>query len=118
MVNRITRVSVLGSTGSVGTQTLDIIRSFPDRFKVVGLAANKNYTLLEEQVLEFSPKFVSCDQENMPPMFLRNSDSVLTDMETVATVEETDVVVIATTGHIALKTVLRCISLKKKYSHR
>ena len=113
MVNRITRVSVLGSTGSVGTQTLDIIRSFPDRFKIVGLAANKNYVSLEQQVLEFSPKFVSCDQENMPPKFLRDSDSVLTNMETVATVKESDVVVVATTGHIALKPVLRCISLKK-----
>jgi len=46
-------VIVLGSTGSVGTQTLDLIRSFPERFKVVGLSANQSTELLEAQRLEF-----------------------------------------------------------------
>jgi 1-deoxy-D-xylulose 5-phosphate reductoisomerase len=51
----LTRVAVLGSTGSIGRQTLDVIRAHPNRFEVVGLAAGKNVDLLAEQVAEFSP---------------------------------------------------------------
>ena len=50
------RIVVLGSTGSIGCQTLDIVRAFPDKFEVVGLAAGNNIELLKEQVKEFSPK--------------------------------------------------------------
>ena len=49
---------VLGSTGSIGQQTLDIVRAFPDRFKVVGLAAGRNVELLARQIDEFSPEMV------------------------------------------------------------
>ena len=48
------RVLILGSTGSVGTQALDVVRANPDRFRVVGLAAGQNASLLAEQAAEFS----------------------------------------------------------------
>ena len=48
-------ISILGSTGSIGTQTLDIVRNFPDEFKIVGLTANKNSELLLKQIKEFKP---------------------------------------------------------------
>lgn len=50
-----TGVVVLGSTGSIGTQALDVIRQFPERFRVIGLAAGRNAARLAEQVREFSP---------------------------------------------------------------
>ena len=50
------RLVVLGSTGSIGRQTLDIVRSFPEEFEVVGLAAGNNIELFNEQVKEFQPK--------------------------------------------------------------
>jgi len=54
------RVTILGSTGSIGTQTLDIVRSCPDKFSVVALAANgSNVELLAEQTHEFSPELVA-----------------------------------------------------------
>ena len=56
----LTRVAVLGSTGSIGRQTLDVIRAHPSRFEVVGLAAGKNVDLLAAQVAEFSPAMVCC----------------------------------------------------------
>ena len=49
------RIVVLGSTGSIGRQTLDIVRAFPDEFEVVGLSAGNNTELLKQQVKEFSP---------------------------------------------------------------
>ncbi|ARJ05091.1 1-deoxy-D-xylulose-5-phosphate reductoisomerase [Cnuibacter physcomitrellae] len=51
---RMQRVVILGSTGSIGTQALDVIRANPERFEVVGLAAGRNRELLDEQAAEFS----------------------------------------------------------------
>lgn len=53
------RISILGSTGSIGTQTLDVIASHPGRFQVVALAAGENVELLAEQIKRFSPSLVS-----------------------------------------------------------
>eukprot|EP00929_Paragymnodinium_shiwhaense_P079539 TRINITY_DN4143_c0_g1_i1.p2 TRINITY_DN4143_c0_g1~~TRINITY_DN4143_c0_g1_i1.p2 ORF type:complete len:524 (+),score=159.39 TRINITY_DN4143_c0_g1_i1:89-1660(+) len=54
-------ITILGSTGSIGTQTLDICRSHAGMFKPIGLAAGRNVKLLLEQVKEFQPKIVACD---------------------------------------------------------
>ena len=51
-------ITVLGSTGSIGTQALEIIRSHPDELRVGALSANKNIELLKRQILEFSPELV------------------------------------------------------------
>ena len=53
------KVAVLGSTGSVGCQSLDVIRQFPERWEVVGLAAGRNHDLLAAQVAEFRPAYAS-----------------------------------------------------------
>ena len=49
-------VTVLGSTGSIGTSTLDVLRQWPDRFRVFALAAGRNMSLLARQILEFRPE--------------------------------------------------------------
>ncbi|MGB8344621.1 MAG: 1-deoxy-D-xylulose-5-phosphate reductoisomerase, partial [Ktedonobacteraceae bacterium] len=54
------RIALLGSTGSIGQQTLDVVRSFPEQFHIVALAARNNVELLAEQVREFRPSFVAC----------------------------------------------------------
>ena len=51
-------ISILGSTGSIGTQTLDVIRTHADKFEVYGLSANNNIELLIKQIIEFKPKIV------------------------------------------------------------
>lgn len=62
-------ISILGSTGSIGTQTLDIVREHPDKFKVIGLAAGNNITLLAEQIREFKPQIVSITSaEKLPEL--------------------------------------------------
>ena len=53
------RISLLGSTGSIGTQTLDICRERPGQFECVAMAAGGNLDLLAQQIAEFSPKLVS-----------------------------------------------------------
>ncbi|MBN4068759.1 1-deoxy-D-xylulose-5-phosphate reductoisomerase, partial [Desulfotalea psychrophila] len=52
-------LTLLGSTGSIGCNVLDVVRSFPDRYRVTGLAAGKNIEKLSQQVLEFNPELIS-----------------------------------------------------------
>src|SRR2546425_36350 len=56
-------IAILGSTGSIGISTLDLVRRFPDRFRVRGLVAGRNLKLLAAQAREFSPDWVSIREE-------------------------------------------------------
>lgn len=56
-------LSLLGSTGSIGINVLNIVRQFPNRFQILGLAAGRNVKLLSDQVLEFKPKCISVFDE-------------------------------------------------------
>src|SRR5438270_13874068 len=53
-------IALLGSTGSIGKQTLDVVRRFPEYFRIVALAARSNVSLLEQQAREFEPSLVAC----------------------------------------------------------
>jgi 1-deoxy-D-xylulose-5-phosphate reductoisomerase len=53
------KISILGSTGSIGVNALDVVRRFREQFEVIGLAAGRNIDLLREQALEFHPKLIS-----------------------------------------------------------
>ncbi|AFZ48068.1 1-deoxy-D-xylulose 5-phosphate reductoisomerase [Cyanobacterium stanieri PCC 7202] len=62
-------ISILGSTGSIGTQTLDIVRENPEQFRVIGLAAGSNLTLLAQQIQEFRPEIVAIrNEDNLPSL--------------------------------------------------
>lgn len=58
------KLIILGSTGSIGTQALDIVRANPDKYKVTALAAGSNAELLEKQAREFKPQMVALFNEN------------------------------------------------------
>ena len=58
-------ISILGSTGSIGTQTLEIVRELPNKFKVVALSAGRNIDLLTEQVSQHKPEVIAIDDENL-----------------------------------------------------
>jgi 1-deoxy-D-xylulose-5-phosphate reductoisomerase len=60
------RVTLLGSTGSVGRQALDVVRAHPDRFKLVGLSADRNVELLRRQAAEFDPELVALESPHLP----------------------------------------------------
>ncbi len=60
------KISILGSTGSIGTQTLDIVSQYPDRFQVIGLAARSNVQLLAAQIQQFRPQIAAiCDETQL-----------------------------------------------------
>jgi 1-deoxy-D-xylulose-5-phosphate reductoisomerase len=60
-------ITLLGSTGSIGTQTLDIVDRNPDKFRIVGLAAGNNVEMLAQQVLKFRPEIVAIGNEAKLP---------------------------------------------------
>jgi 1-deoxy-D-xylulose-5-phosphate reductoisomerase len=92
------KIVVLGSTGSIGCQTLDIVRAFPDRFEVVGLAAGNNQALLSDQIREFHPRHICCID---PPKSLP-FNTVFTPMEAMVGLDEVDLVMVATMGSVGL----------------
>ncbi|BAZ21984.1 1-deoxy-D-xylulose 5-phosphate reductoisomerase [Kalymmatonema gypsitolerans NIES-4073] len=62
-------ISILGSTGSIGTQTLDIVAQYPNQFRVVGLAAGRNVELLAEQIRTYQPQIAAiCEVEQLPEL--------------------------------------------------
>ena len=92
------KLVVLGSTGSIGRQTLDIVRAFPDEFDVVGLAGGNNVELLEDQVREFQPRHICCIT---PPETLPDGVTY-TKMSEMVCLEEVDLVMVATSGSVGL----------------
>ncbi|PPD79787.1 hypothetical protein GOBAR_DD23269 [Gossypium barbadense] len=70
-------ISIVGSTGSIGTQTLDIVAENPDKFRVVALAAGSNVTLLVDQVKTFKPQLVAVRNESL----VNELKEALADME-------------------------------------
>ena len=104
------RIIVLGSTGSIGRQTLDIVRAFPDDFEVVGLAAGNNTELLTEQVAEFRPRYIWC---NAPPAPLPSGTTMM-PMAEMATLPEVDQVMVALMGAVGLSPTLEALKAGKQ----
>ncbi len=101
------KISILGSTGSIGRTTLDIVSSFPDRFRVIGLAAKNNIRLLEAQIKACRPEIVAVSDEsagrelkkkNLPVEILTGEKG----LEEIAVFEHVDLVVSAIVGSAAL----------------
>ncbi len=90
------KVAVLGSTGSIGTQTLNVIRQNPDKLKVVSLVAFNNAEKLARQTEEFSPKYTALIAEKGEKCLLE-------------AVKYADIAVVATRGIVALESVLYCL---------
>ena len=113
-------IVLLGSTGSIGTQTLDVVRANPDELKVVGIAANKSTDKVEQQVREFNPKYVCMfDEEAARDLKVKLSDmpvKVLSGMDglvEISTVPEADTVLTAVVGMIGIRPTIAAIESKK-----
>ena len=114
-------ISVLGSTGSIGRSSLEVIDKFSHRFKVVGLAAGRNTQLLEEQIEKFRPKIVSLERkeeaEDLRRKFRGKSIKVTfaqEGAEEVASFSENDIVISAITGINGLRPTLAAVQEGKK----
>ena len=114
------QIAILGSTGSIGTQTLDVVRQHPAEFGVYALTAHRSVELLIEQALEFNPAVVCIADESCYPR-LREALSDLPiqvmagerALEELVTMPEIDVVVAAMVGYAGLPPTIAAIKAKK-----
>jgi len=112
MGETVKRIVVLGSTGSIGRQTLQVIRALPERFRIIGLAAGKNLDLLSKQINEFKPRFVYHQAEGTLPQ-LASGDYELLSLEDIASHPQVDAVFIATSGKAGLLATLAAVKAGK-----
>ena len=108
MGSTVTRVAVLGSTGSIGQQALDVIRALPHRFQIIGLTAGQNTELFNQQINEFKPKFVHCQS---PAELTGECQSI--SPEDIASHPQVDTVVVATPGRSGLSPTLAAVKAGK-----
>ncbi len=113
------KIAILGSTGSIGTQTLEIVRENKD-IKVMGLAARENIQLLERQIREFSPKLTAVWSEEkaaeLRTMIADTDTKVVSGMEgliQVSTMEGTEILVTAIVGMIGIQPTIEAIKAGK-----
>ncbi len=115
------KISILGSTGSIGTQTLDVVRKNRDKFEVVAISANSSINLLLEQIKEFQPKYVAVYNEesakalkSMIPSDIKVE--ILSGMDgliTISSLDEIDILLTAIVGMIGLVPTLEAIKNRK-----
>ncbi len=103
------RLVILGSTGSVGRQTLDIVRCFPDEFEVVALCAGRNVEELRRQVAEFKPAFYHCWDRDAG---IRGAKYV--HPEDIVGLPQVDIVVAAMSGSAGITSAFRALEAGKK----
>ena len=105
------RISILGSTGSIGTQALEVIEKLSDRFEIVALAAGGNVELLQQQAKKFKPKFV-CVGKNFEQKISITGVKVLYGQEgmtEICSMKENDIILVAVSGKVGLLPTLAAI---------
>ncbi|WP_394282963.1 1-deoxy-D-xylulose-5-phosphate reductoisomerase [Frisingicoccus sp.] len=114
------RIALLGSTGSIGTQTLDVVRHYPEDFRVTALAASSNIEMLEKQIREFKPKMaVVYNEAKAAELKLRVRDikvDILSGMDgllAAATEASADIVLTAVVGMIGIRPTIAAIEAGK-----
>ncbi len=114
------QIAILGSTGSIGTQTLDVVRQHPEEFSVYALSAHRSIDLLIKQALEFNPAVVCiadeiyyrplCEALSDLPIRVLAGEKALAEMVTMPAI---DVVVAAMVGYAGLRPTIEAIKAKK-----
>ncbi len=114
------RIAILGSTGSIGRNTLEVIRNFPDKFRAVGLSTNSNIDILEQQIKEFHPSFVCVrDKEaavKLKPKLKSKGIRLFVaepGLEEMVSDKRIDKVVLAISGSSALSVLLKAMDSGK-----
>lgn len=112
-------ISLLGSTGSIGKQTLDIVRNNKDRFNIVSMACNRSIDKIEEQIEEFKPKMVCVYDKDTAKILkdrIKHDVEILSGIEglvKLVTEKSTDIVVTAMVGNIGLVPTVEAIKAGK-----
>lgn len=113
-MNEPQNVVILGSTGSIGRQALEVVRALPDRLRVVGLAAGSNLELFRQQIEEWQPQIVAMSDPNAARQLIEYSISAkIGSLEEVASWPAANVVLGAIGGAAGLKPTIAAIEAGK-----
>ena len=111
------KIAILGSTGSIGTQTLDIVSQNPDDLQVVAMSCGSNIDLFEKQIRKYKPSLVSVGNEKLASDLRTRLSDIDIDVRfgmdgliAVATAEEADTVVTAVVGMIGVQPTIAAIT--------
>ena len=113
------KISILGSTGSIGTQALDVVRNLPGEFKISVLAANSNVELFSKQVEEFQPDLaVLADEEAFKILKIKNFGKTIVPGGRQAFIDaagygDAEIVLTAMSGFAGLEPTVKAIKAKK-----
>lgn len=113
------KIVILGSTGSIGTNALEVIRKSENRFEVVGISGHRNYNLLIEQIREFKPKYVSVGTEEGYEIIKREFSDIevyLKDegLKELASKDDYDILLTAVSGAVGIEATVEGIKKGKR----
>ncbi len=98
------KISILGSTGSIGRQALEVIEGLDDKFEIIALAAGHNTDLLNEQIRKFKPKYAYADDES------KIFGAKYITLDEICSDIGTDIILVAVSGKIGLKPTITAIN--------
>jgi len=112
------KISLLGATGSIGTQTLDVIRENPEEFKLTAMSVGRNIEEARKMILEFSPQLISVQRKEDAELLKKELSSVKVlygeeGLVEVACHQDADVLVNAVLGSVGLHPTLQAIEAGK-----
>lgn len=110
MSNNKIKISILGSTGSIGTQALEVIEKLRDKFEIIALSGGSNVELLKQQAEKFHPKYICIGNSN-EKLTLPNIEILYGQdgLEEICSNKENDIILVAVSGKIGLKPTLTAI---------
>ena len=97
------KISILGSTGSIGRQALEVIEKLPDKFEIVALAAGSNVDLLNQQIKKFRPKYASASDMSLI------EGAIPLSIDEICSNKENDIILVAVSGKVGLKPTITAI---------
>jgi len=113
------KITILGSTGSIGTSAIDVIRAHRDKFEIVAMSAHGNHKLLMEQIEEFSPKYVSIGtedgkkaiEEKYPELTVYLGEDGL---KKLGALDEAEIVLTAVSGNVGIEATVEAVKKGKR----
>lgn len=105
------KISILGSTGSIGTQALEVIEKLQDKFEIIALTAGGNTELLKQQALKFKPKYICIGKETKEKITLPETKVLYGSegLNEICSNKENDIILVAVSGKIGLNPTLKAI---------
>lgn len=105
------KISIIGSTGSIGRQALEVIEKLQDKFEIIALTGGANVELLREQALKFKPKYVCVGNSKGEKLDIAGGKTLYGQegLEEICSIKENDIILVSVSGKVGLRPTLTAI---------